>query len=229
MASSPPHSPPSTSPSLRPTVSSRNPSLSASRRGNHVPAHPSGLRRSIVPRESTSPEDHQHNPPGNGNAEGKKPSVPHFEDDGIAPAGDHADTEEDSTEHLAEHQFWTGEPGVRTRLLGHDNWDAASGCGSENCGHGTFSPRPLSPTQGSYGTYGSFSSSISQLGFGGAYPEGDGPSYGDSADPTHGLLGDTVADGILGGGNGNKMSTTNYLAHRHGINSRRRMCDISEI
>jgi hypothetical protein len=182
------------------------------------------LRRSIVPRESTSPEDSTHDRPGNGNAQGKKPSPPDFEEGGIVPAQDQADTDEYQSDQYAEpSSFWSSDHGVRSRLLGHDNWDAASGCGLENCGHGTLSPRPLSPTQGSYMTYGSFSSSVSQQGFGGAYTEGDGPEYGESADVTHGLLGDTVADGLLGGGTGNKMSTTDHLARRHGIKIRRRM------
>lgn len=158
-----------------------------------------------------------------GNAFGKRPSVPEVEHQGIGPTLDgHARAEENHFPHHADPSFWGGEPNIRSRLLGQDNWDAASGCGSDNCGHGTFSPRPLSPTH-SFRTYGSFSSQISQNGFGGPYPEGEGPSYGESADPTHGLLGDTVADGVLGGGNGHNMSTTDYLAKRHGVKNRRKM------
>jgi hypothetical protein len=36
-------------------------------------------------------------------------------------------------------------------------------------------------------------------------------------------LGDTIADGLLGGGDGNKLSTTNYLARKHDIRARRKM------
>jgi hypothetical protein len=224
--SSPPPSPPPKSPPSRPAGSGRHVSLSAAaRRGDHAPANPSGLRRSIVPQESTSPEDdNKPDRAGNGNADGKRPTAPDFEEGGIIPPQDQADTDEYPADQYAEPSaFWNHEHGLRARLLGQDNWDAASGCGSEYCRHGTLSPRPLSPTRGSYGTYGSFSSSVSQQGFGGAYTDGDGPEFGDSADATHGLLGDTIADGLLGGGTGNKMSTTDYLARRHGIRVRRRM------
>jgi MFS superfamily sulfate permease-like transporter len=43
------------------------------------------------------------------------------------------------------------------------------------------------------------------------------------ADPAHALLGDTLADEVLGGRVTNKMSTTKYLAERHGIRNRRTM------
>jgi hypothetical protein len=219
-ADSPPPPSPPKSPPIRPTGSNRNPSRSSSSlRGSHLPVNPSGLRRSVVARESSSPEETTRE-----GASGKRPNVPQVNEDGIRPTLDeHADVEEDQFTHLSEPAFWGGEPNVRSRLLGQDNWDAASGCGSENCGHGTFSPRPLSPTQGSFMTYGSFSSQISPDGFGGAYTDGEGPSFGESADAAHGILGDTIADGLLGGGTGNKMSTTNYLAQRHGIKNRRKM------
>lgn len=108
-------------------------------------------------------------------------------------------------------------PDVRTRLLSHKNWDRASGCGSENCAHGTFSPRPS--TQRSYG---SFASQHERDSFGGRYPESLGEDE-ISADVAHGLLGDRTADGLLGG-QGKKMSTTRYLARKHGIKNERTMC-----
>jgi hypothetical protein len=223
--SPPPSPPPQKSPPLKPTGSRNSSFASQSRRGSHAPHYPSGLRRSIVPRESSSPEDALVGPHDEvRGSDGKKPSMPEMDDDGIRPSSPNgAETGEYHHEHHAEQSFWNPIPNIRSRLLGHDNWDAASGCGSENCGHGTFSPRPLSPRQGSVRTYGSFSSQISQAGFGGAYADGEGAAYGESADLTHGLLGDSVADGLLGGGNGNKMSTTDYLAQRHGIKSRRWM------
>lgn len=147
---------------------------------------------------------------------------------GIVPSQpQRAEPEEDQSDHHAETpSFWSengGEPNVHTRLLGNHNWDNASGCGDEDCRHGSFSIRPTSPRQGSFKSYRTFHSEISEAGFGGPYPGGIGPSINDAADPVHGLLGDTVADGLLGGGDGNKMSTTSYLARRHNVKSRRRM------
>lgn len=106
------------------------------------------------------------------------------------------------------------EPTVRTRLLNHKNWDAASGCGDENCNHGAMSPRP-----GSGRSYGSFNT---DMGFGGRYPGAVDPQTGEVPDATHALLGDALADGVLGGGRG-KKSTTQYLAERHGVKHRRLM------
>jgi hypothetical protein len=68
-----------------------------------------------------------------------------------------------------------------------------------------------------------FQSDISEDGLGGPYPDGPGSNFNESADLAHGILGDSIADGLLGGGDGSKMSTTNYLAKRHGIRARRKM------
>jgi hypothetical protein len=143
-----------------------------------------------------------------------------FSTDGINPGHDRASVH--SNDENASPAIPGGilesdlEPTVRTRLMNHQNWDAASGCGSENCNHGAMSPRPLSSR-----SYGTITSALSRHGFGGPYP-GDGPgSPGESADPTRALLGDTFADGVLGG-NGQK-STTRYLAERHGVKSQRLM------
>lgn len=145
------------------------------------------------------------------------------EETGIQPTAAEADSKMDTSERLAEPPEWAGnELNPRVRLLGDDHWDAASGCGSENCNHGSFSPRPLSPRQGSYMSYGSFdSSAMSQGGMGGTYPEGN--IDGEDVDPTHSLLGDAIADGVMGGGHGPKSSTTSWLAKRHGVRSRRMM------
>lgn len=150
-------------------------------------------------------------------------SSPHhdleFSTDGIAPAADRASVHSNDENAPPQHQVGLVETDlestVRTRLLNHQNWDAASGCGSENCNHGTMSPRPWSSR--SYGTIGS---AQSRTGFGGRYPGG---MTGESADATHSLLGDTFADGVLGGGNGPKRSTTKYLAERHGVKNQRMM------
>lgn len=76
-----------------------------------------------------------------------------------------------------------------------------------HCAHGDFSPRLRSRSN---------SSSIqSPLGLGGRYPGGSGAAEGDDADNVHGVLGDTIADGLLGGKT--RMSTTKWLAQRHGV------------
>ena len=77
-----------------------------------------------------------------------------------------------------------------------------------------MSPRPWS--QRSYGSINA------EGGFGGRYPGGLDAQTED-ADVTHALLGDAVADGVLGAGNGQKKSTTKYLAERHGVKHPRLM------
>ncbi|KAH7371075.1 high affinity sulfate transporter 1 [Pyrenochaeta sp. MPI-SDFR-AT-0127] len=111
------------------------------------------------------------------------------------------------------------EPTVRTRLLNHQNWDAASGCGDSNCNHGAMSPRPQVGRN-----YGSFAGSIhSEHSFGGAFPGITETADGDAPDATHALLGDAFADGILNSSSSHKMSTTRWLAERHGIKNKRMM------
>ena len=90
-------------------------------------------------------------------------------------------------------------------------------CGSKDCNHGTFSPRP--------GTMNSSSTARSRHGFGGRYPGGiDGDGVGDNADAAHGVLGDAFTDGVYGGGRGpKKMSTTKWLAQRHGVKGTKMM------
>jgi hypothetical protein len=96
------------------------------------------------------------------------------------------------------------EPTLHTRLLNHKNWDAASGCGSENCNHGAMSPRPI--THRSTRSYGSIAS---------------GP--GTSVDPAHAILGDAVAGTLRPSRSGGKKSTTQLLAKRHGIRHSKKM------
>lgn len=219
---SPPSSPPPSSPPSRPRGASRHGSSasqgSIGRREHHAPLNPSSLRRSVV--ASTSPDTATAR---HGNAQGKRPSM---EDTGkeeidIQPnSAGRAEAEVDGSEQLAEPPQWQGnEPSARTRLLGDDRWDAGAACGYENCAHGTYSPRALSTRQGSFMSYGSFDSS--PKGFGGTYHGGN--IDGEDVDPAHSLLGDAIADGLMGGGHGPKMSTTNWLAKKHGIRSRRMM------
>ncbi|KAF2010290.1 hypothetical protein BU24DRAFT_399511 [Aaosphaeria arxii CBS 175.79] len=207
----------------------RTSSSNSVRHDAHAPLTPSQLRNVHVPSEasgSISPENTMSQPPPHhhrdSHADGGSahPDV-EISNDGILPAPDHASVH--SNDQISDPRHQAGladldlEPTVRSRLLSHQNWDAASGCGSENCDHGTMSPRPWSSR-----SYGTTSSTAYQLGFGGRYP-GASPGEGESADATQALLGDTFIDGVLGGGSGNQKSTTRHLAESHGIKNRRLM------
>ncbi|RDI82730.1 hypothetical protein Vi05172_g7282 [Venturia inaequalis] len=215
---SPPSSPPAPlSPPSKSRGSSRHGSSasqgSIGRREPHAPLNPSSLRRSVV--ASTSPETTftRH-----GNAQGKRPSMA---DSGKGETGtrptsaEEAATAMDESEQLAEPPQWRGnELSAKTRLLGDEQWVAASGYGYEN-----YSPRPVSTRQGSYMSYRSFDAA--QKGFGVTY--GGGDMDGEDVDPTQSLLGDAIADGVMEGGHGSKMSSTEWLARKHGVRSRRMM------
>jgi hypothetical protein len=101
------------------------------------------------------------------------------------------------------------EPTVRTRLLNQQNWD-------------NFSRAHARPA--AHGNYGSFAGSIhSEQSFGGAFPGIRETAEGDAPDAVHALLGDGFADGVVNKVNGQKMSTTRWLAERHGIKDKRMM------
>jgi len=112
------------------------------------------------------------------------------------------------------------EPTVRTRLLNQQNWDAVSGGGETSYNTGPTSPRP-----GVHRNYGSFAPSFRSVNsFGGTYPGIQETADGDAPDTTHALLGDAIAEGVLNNnGKGQKMSTTRWLAERHGVKNTRMM------
>lgn len=95
------------------------------------------------------------------------------------------------------------QPDARTRLLDSYNRDFA--CGTDECGHGTFSPKaaPSSDTS---------SVSSFQGTEGGRYPA-DGPSASQNDDPGE----DPGRDGERG------MSASKMLAKKHGVKNTRRM------
>ena len=98
---------------------------------------------------------------------------------------------------------------ARTRLL--EDYHKGAACGSRNCNHGTFSPRLRSSQN-------SISSGNDQ---GGRYTGGLGQDGG-AADQSNRLLGDSFADTIFGGlRRDKKMSTTQWLALKHGIKNPR--------
>ena len=103
------------------------------------------------------------------------------------------------------------ETNARTRLL--EDYHRGAACGSRNCDHGTFSPR-----------LGSSQNSISSgLDFGGRFGGDIGEDGGDS-DGRRGILGDTFVGGLFGKGRRDKkMSTTQWLASKHGVTNQRTM------
>jgi hypothetical protein len=102
-----------------------------------------------------------------------------------------------------------GESNARTRLL--EDYYRGAACGSRNCNHGTFSPRLRSNQN-------SISSGHDP---GGRYGDGTGEDGG-AADRSSRLLGDSLADTIFGGPRRDKkMSTTQWLAIKHGIKNQR--------
>ncbi|KAL9105628.1 MAG: hypothetical protein Q9227_009240 [Pyrenula ochraceoflavens] len=129
-----------------------------------------------------------------------------FEADGVEPVPDHADAV--TSDEGAPVKGGIAEPhdaeiDARDRLL--EDYHKTGACGSADCNHGTFSPH----------LYSSASSVNSANGFGGRWPGGMNEEGG-ARDSTHELFGDTVADGILGD-RSHTMSTTKWLAQKHGI------------
>ena len=105
------------------------------------------------------------------------------------------------------------------RVAGSSN---CNNCESGECEHGTLSPRaPSTPRSWDGPTTATGSGS-----YGGKFDSQGG-------DMMHSILGDAVADGLIGERTGradhdedggiNKMSTTEWLARKHGINRKRTM------
>ena len=99
---------------------------------------------------------------------------------------------------------------------------SCNNCGSGDCEHGTLSPRP----RGALESWNHSAAGGKDDSYGGKFDSRGG-------DIVHNLLGDAVADGLVGEttGRGNpdddsgikRMSTTEWLARRHGITRRRTM------
>ena len=84
-------------------------------------------------------------------------------------------------------------------------------CGLKNCNHGTFSPRA--------GSIHSPRSSIDTTGYGGRYADTIGEDGG-PRDLAHGIFGDSLVDSL---GSNKSMSTTKWLAQKHGIRGQKLM------
>jgi hypothetical protein len=91
-----------------------------------------------------------------------------------------------------------------TSLLG--NYHHSRICGHQNCNHGTFSPRAPS-----------FDSTT--MSFGGRYAD-EVNEDGSLQDPVRGVIGEAAAETFT---NSKSLSTTRWLAERHGIKSKRWM------
>ncbi|KAI9816200.1 MAG: hypothetical protein M1827_001801 [Pycnora praestabilis] len=187
----------------------------------HAPINPSHLRESHQP--PSSPEDTMSSPSHHGEmlSQSEHSHQLSIDEDGIHPTthdSASAASNQSNTPPEGDIEQLT-EATARHHLLHQKDWDKASGCGSGTCNHGTFSPRP-----GTHGSDGSISGpQESASGFGGRYDGGVGDGVGGNSDNTHGMLGDTFADGVLGGGDGPKMSTTRMLAQKHGVKNSRLM------
>ncbi|KAF2870696.1 sulfate transporter family-domain-containing protein [Massariosphaeria phaeospora] len=207
---------------------SRNSSNASARHNTHAPTTPTRLRTVQVPSEgSASPDETMHRPSFyDDTAQASSSSQHHdleFSTDGIHPAYDQTSAYSNNENVPPRHQGAISEgisevdmePTARTRLLSHQNRDATAGHGSTDCNQGTHSPRPWLHRR-----YGSFNS---QIEFDARFTGGLRSPVGEPADETHALLGDAVADGVLGGAGGQKMSTTTFLAKEHGIKNHRLM------
>lgn len=201
---------------------SRNPSAVSTRQHAHAPSAPSNLRESHVPspvrglsfseddRPSEQVDTHDYQPeslPQPTTADGNQPSIiPDYASIASDPET-HADNTQDA--HFSAY--------LKTRLLNHRNWDQESGCGSANCDHGTFTPRPHT-----HHTYGSIDSTEGEA-HGASYPPSVRDASIDSTAPLHGIIGDAIMEGALDGDRVSKKFTTDVLAKRHGIKSKRAM------
>ncbi|KAF2476165.1 high affinity sulfate transporter 1 [Lindgomyces ingoldianus] len=205
----------------------RKSSTASARQNSHVPLNPSHLREVHVPSDpSTSPDDTKLTmsfPAQDPAASSSSPqNTVEFSTAGIPPVPDGASVHSNGESVPPDQGGAVIEVDLehvpRSRLRSNRDWDQSSGCGSENCNHGSLSPRPWHQRD-----YGSISSDMSRDGFGGRYAGGLAQGPGESADPTHALLGGTFADGVLGSANGHKMSTTRWLAERNGIKNQKSM------
>lgn len=198
MSSRRPSSPPSA-----PGPSSREPSIRSPSILQHAPITPSGLREAHTP--GSSPEDTRRNSYGADDDFTSRPSTAepsprsrptHID---FEPGADGADDDEERLHGLADirHKFAT----ETTALLKKPFEFAAGHPHSGPCDHGTFSPRLDSRAE----------SVRSGYGFGGSPPRGRGQEGSKS------IFGSLLENVGMRNGGRKKMSTTNWLAERHGI------------
>jgi hypothetical protein len=181
-------------------------SSTASARHAHAPMTPSQLRQAHAPSDrSSSPEETMHRPRRQSYYDNEPQQTP----ENAAPYNVDVQNEASATHDFADTPQHDGivevdlDPTVRSRLL--DEWSSRPGVGRN---------------------YGSFAGSVhSNDSFGGAFPglSRSPAGEGEAPDAAHALLGDAFADGVMNSGDRKKMSTTRWLAERHGIKSQRMM------
>ncbi|KAF3039912.1 hypothetical protein E8E12_006547 [Didymella heteroderae] len=182
-------------------------SSSASARHAHAPSTPSQLRHAHAASDrSSSPEETMHRQ----RRQSYYDNEPQQTAENAAPYNIDVQNEASSTHDFVntppQHDGIVEvdlDPNVRSRLL--DEWSARPGVARN---------------------YGSFAGSVhSNDSFGGAFPglSRSPAGEGEAPDAAHALLGDAFADGVMNNGDRKKMSTTRWLAERHGIKSQRMM------
>ena len=155
-------------PSRAPSGHSRNTSTASQHLAqDHRPSVPSGLRQAELP-PATPDTPFQEQPWREESERVESPQLPAVEDDGMHPqVHDFASIDNRLSEAEAEGETErpTSPPDAQTRLLqSEQKYHLPHNCGSYNCNHGTFSPRP-----GHLREYGSFASTVD----GGATPVDD--------------------------------------------------------
>ncbi|KIX04149.1 uncharacterized protein Z518_07703 [Rhinocladiella mackenziei CBS 650.93] len=182
----------------------------------HVPLTPSRLRKATnmspedrMARSKSNEEAGQNNdlnlsPP----AIGPVSNIPIMAEPGPGP-GPVRDEESQDVQGQIEEPT-SQQLNERTKLLG--NYHHNRVCGLRNCNHGTFSPRAPSLR--------SNRSSIDSTSIPFGLYAGDIGEGGSPRDPARGILGDFVTDSLVGS---KSLSTTRWLAKKHGIKSPRFM------
>ncbi|KAL2066307.1 hypothetical protein VTL71DRAFT_2378 [Oculimacula yallundae] len=185
--------------------STRNPSTS---QHQHAPTTPSGLRASVT--IARSPEDTADQQ----NTTTARRTAPSSSEPSPNTYPTHLETDPDADQHsLDGHSHEPFETGTKaageTTALLRKPFEFVVGTPAHTgpCNHGTFSPRLESRAD-------SIRSGHSGYGFGGSPPRRVG-----SAEGSGGILGNFFGSGRPG----KKMSTTSYLAERHGITNTRIM------
>ena len=206
------------------TPSDTEPSSSSMHReiSSHAPLTPSRLWQSFGP--GTSPTDESstlsQNPPDSSTDEptlSPRTQPLEFGDDGIhphishiaSPVGHEADTH---VRGILEEP--SEEPDAHTLLM--ESYDQGPGCGSKKCNHGTLSPRPT--------TQRSTMSFDSQFDFRKRRQGDTEEEAGHNDNSMQGSKQPTIAGRLFGGRPAaSRMSTTQFLAKKHGIKSTRLM------
>jgi hypothetical protein len=198
----------STSPQQSPPTSPRR---TPAPRGSshHVPITPSRLRRSVAAASDQSPLQHQDEDQLTPLSSPVLPSL------AISAEPEPIANPNNQSIRGGIVESSSREADARTRLL--ENYHRGSVCGARDCNHGTFSPHVRAQ--------GSTSSNVSTIdGFGGRNGDDINNEDGEVRDTTRGLIGDLFADGLFGSARRPaSMSTTKWLATKHGVRNQRTM------